>query len=83
MFLVVVVAQLAEGLLLTQEVHNSSPVIGKIYTRDMCLYFSIESVVTGGDLSSRDHGIEYRHLILDGHFSHLFIVKIELCFEKT
>ena len=35
-------------------------------------------VVTGVDLCVRGCGFESRHHILDGHFSHLFVVKIVL-----
>ena len=33
-------------------------------------------MVTGRDSRSKGHGFEFRHCILDGHFSHLFVVKI-------
>ena len=32
-------------------------------------------VVMGGDSCSEGHGLESQHHILDGHFSHLFVVK--------
>ena len=35
-------------------------------------------VVMGDDSCSRGHGFESQHQILDGHFSHLFVVKIVL-----
>ena len=35
-------------------------------------------VVMGGDSRSKGHGFESRHHILDGHFSHWFVVKIVL-----
>ena len=42
-------------------------------------------VVIGGDSRSKDRGFESRCRILDGHgvFSHLFVVKIVMLFEKT
>ena len=33
-------------------------------------------VVMGRDSSSKGHGFDSRRRILDGHFSHLFFVKI-------
>ena len=33
-------------------------------------------VVMGGDSCSEGRGFESQHHILDGHFSHLFVVKI-------
>ena len=33
-------------------------------------------VVMGGDLCSEGCGFESRHRILDGHFSHKFVVKL-------
>ena len=33
-------------------------------------------VVIGGDSCSEGHGFKSLHYILDGHFSHLFVVKI-------
>ena len=35
-------------------------------------------MVIGGDACSEGHGFESHHRILDGHFSHLFVVKIVL-----
>ena len=32
-------------------------------------------VVMGGDSRSKGRGFESRHRILDGHFSHIFVVK--------
>ena len=37
----------------------------------------------GGDSCSEGHGFKYQYSILDGHFSHLFVVKIVTLFEKT
>ena len=37
---------------------------------------SPDLVVMGGDTSSKGREFESRHSILDGHFSHLFVVKI-------
>ena len=37
-------------------------------------------VVKGGDSKSEGCGFESRHRILDGHFSHLFVVKIVTMF---
>ena len=39
-------------------------------------------MVTGGDSYSDGHGFESQCRILDGHFSHIFVVKIEM-FDKT
>ena len=33
-------------------------------------------MVMGGDSLSEGRGFEYQHRILDGHFSHIFVVKI-------
>ena len=40
-------------------------------------------VVMGGDSCSKGRVFESRHCILDGHFSHIFVAKIVLMFEKT
>ena len=42
-------------------------------------------MVMGGDSHSKGRGFESRRWILAGHdiFSHLFVVKIEMLFEKT
>ena len=40
-------------------------------------------MVMGGDSCSEGRGFESQHCILDGHFSHLFVVKIVMLFEKT
>ena len=37
----------------------------------------------GRDSRSKGRGFESRHRNLDGHFSHTFVVKILLLFEKT
>ena len=37
-------------------------------------------MVMGGDSCSEGRGFESRHRILDGHFSHLFVVKIVMMF---
>ena len=31
----------------------------------------------------KGRGFESQHCILDGHFSHLFVVKVVMLFEKT
>ena len=36
-------------------------------------------VVMGGDSCSKGHEFESWHRILDGHFSHLFVVKNVMC----
>ena len=36
--------------------------------------------VMGGDLRSKGCEFEYWHHILDGHFSHIFVVKIVMQF---
>ena len=36
-------------------------------------------VVMGGDSYSKSREFESRHHILDGHFSHVFVVKIVMC----
>ena len=57
-------------------------------------YFSIRSipspkigssgvVVMGGDSCSKGCGFESQHHVLNGHFSHLFDVKLRRLFEKT
>ena len=41
-------------------------------------------VVMGGDSRSKGCGFESRHCILEGHFSHIFVVKIcNVCLKKT
>ena len=40
-------------------------------------------MVMGGDLCSEGWEFESWHHILDGHFSHLFVVRIVRFFEKT
>ena len=52
----------------------------KIYSR--CVK-SPGLVLMGIDSRSKGHGFKSRYRILDGHFSHLFVVKIVMCFEKT
>ena len=42
---------------------------------DLCKGDSPDPVVMGGDSCSEGHGFESQHYILDGHFSHLFVVK--------
>ena len=39
----------------------------------------------GGDSCSEGRGFESRHSILDGHFSHQFVVKkfMDVCLKKT
>ena len=39
-------------------------------------------VVMGGDSCAKGCVFESRHRILDGHFSHLFVVKIVICVWK-
>ena len=39
-------------------------------------------VVNGGDSWSEGHGFESQHHVLDGHFSHLFVVKIVIFVGK-
>ena len=37
----------------------------------------------GGDSRSEGHGFESRHRIMDGHFSHIFVVKIcNICLKR-
>ena len=36
----------------------------------------------GGDSFSKGHGFESQHCIVDGHFSHLFVVKIVMFVRK-
>ena len=36
-------------------------------------------MVMGGDSCFKGHEFKSRHCILDGHFSHLFVVKIVIC----
>ena len=41
-------------------------------------------MVMGGDSHSNDHGFQSRHRILDGHFSHIFVVKIcNVCLKRS
>ena len=40
-------------------------------------------MVMGGDSCSQGRGFECLHRILDGHFLHLFVVKLLLLFETT
>ena len=35
-------------------------------------------MVKGGDSCPKGHGFESKHCILDGHLSHLFVVKIQM-----
>ena len=44
--------------------------------KDQHMGWSPGVVVMGGDSRSEGHGFESRHRILDGHFSHIFVVKI-------
>ena len=37
-------------------------------------------VVMGGDSCSKGCGLESQHCLLDGNFSHLFVVKIAMMF---
>ena len=37
-------------------------------------------MVVGGDSCSEGHGFKSLHHILDGHFSHLFVVNIVMMF---
>ena len=39
-------------------------------------------VVMGGDSCSEGHGFESQHHILDGYFSHLFVVKFVMIVGK-
>ena len=40
-------------------------------------------VVMGGESCSKGCGFESRHRILDGHFSHIFVVKIcNVCLKR-
>ena len=40
-------------------------------------------MVVGGDSCYEGRGFKSQHHIQDGHFSHLFVVKIVMLFEKT
>ena len=40
-------------------------------------------LVMGGDSCTEGRGFKSLHHILDGHFSHIFVVKIVILFEKT
>ena len=40
-------------------------------------------MVMGMDSHSKGHGYEIRHCILDGYFSHVFLVELYSLFEKT
>ena len=37
----------------------------------------------GGDSCPEDRGFKSQHCILDGHFSHIFVVKSFCLFKKT
>ena len=37
-------------------------------------------MVMGGDSYSEGRGFESWHIILDGHFSHIFVVKVVMMF---
>ena len=39
-------------------------------------------MIMGGDSCSKGREFESRHSILDGHFSHLFVVKIVIGVQK-
>ena len=52
----------------------------KLPKNDISLGGSPGLVVMGGDSCFKGHGFESRHLILDGHFSHKFVVKIVMMF---
>ena len=40
-------------------------------------------MVMGGESRSKGRGFESRHCILDGHFSHIFVVKIcNVCLKR-
>ena len=39
-------------------------------------------MVMGGDSCSEGQGFESQHSILDGHFSHIFVVKIVMMFVR-
>ena len=45
----------------------------------LCLGVSPGLVVMRGDSCFKGREFESRHRILDGHFSHLFVVKIVMC----
>ena len=47
-----------------------------IYERKMFIRLATGLVVMGGDSCSKGCEFKSRHRILDGHFSHLFVVKI-------
>ena len=40
-------------------------------------------MVMGGNSCTKGRRFEFQHRILDGHFSHLFLVKMSSLFEKT
>ena len=39
-------------------------------------------MVMGGDSGAKGREFESRYSILDGHFSHFFVVKIVMCVRK-
>ena len=57
---------------LAQFAELSNPMIQILTSRSPGL------VVMGGDYCSKGCEFESRHLILDGHFSHIFVVKIAM-----
>ena len=44
---------------------------------------SLGLVAMGKDSCFEGHGFESQHQILDEHFSHIFVVKLQCLFEKT
>ena len=40
-------------------------------------------MVLGRDSCSEGRGFKSQHCILDGHFSHIFVVKFVILFKKT
>ena len=53
-----------------------------ITTISIYQYFLPGLVVMGRDSRSKGHEFESRHHLLDGHFSHIFVVKIVMFVQK-
>ena len=43
------------------------------------LIYWVEALVMGRDSCSKGCEFKFQHHILDGHFSHLFVVKLVMC----
>ena len=55
-------------------------VLRRVLKNSVIMGWSPGLVVMGGDSRSECHGFKSQHLILDGHFSHIFVVKFVIMF---